>query len=103
MVSKRTQAQMTGLVARERGVESELCAAVSHPGVDLLVLVSQALGGAADRRRGRTAGDVRPGPPDGEPDAAVIEIALSAERLHGRRGASVDLVRAVVTARRSAC
>ena len=28
----------TDLQARERGVESELCAAVSHPGVDLLVL-----------------------------------------------------------------
>ena len=39
-----------------------------------------------------------------EPDAAVIEIVLNGgERLHVRAGASVDLVRTVVTALRSPC
>jgi hypothetical protein len=39
-----------------------------------------------------------------EPDAPVIELLLNGgERLHVRTGASVDLVRAVVTALRSAC
>lgn len=49
MISKRTGAHGApgGAVARERGIGGELPAAPSHSSVDLLVLVSQAVGRAA--------------------------------------------------------
>jgi hypothetical protein len=91
-------------VAREQRIEGGLCTAPSHPGVDLLVLVSQAVGRAANR-----AGDMAPATfvpvrMAMDPDGPVIEIVLSGgERLHVRPGASVDLVRAIVTTLRSPC
>ena len=103
MVSNRTPAQMTRLVARWRASGESRASFARRYHIPAWTFWYWCRTRPAERQT-----DAEDGPPatfvpvrlTADPDAAVLEIGLSgAERLHARRGASVDLVRAVVTAR----